>query len=151
MPECACAGRLETTAFHANSIAVKEINMNRTLQVVSSMVGALAFTTVLTCAFAAEKVGMAIDDAVITTKVKTEILEHQKLKVFDIHVDTNNGIVQLSGFVDSPTTAQRAVNAARGISGVREVKNDMVVQEKGQPARMRVRPAPAEPILEGGG
>ena len=126
--------------------------MNRTLQVVSSMLGALAFTTMFTCAFAAEKAekaGMVIDDAVITTKVKAEILEHQKLKVFDIHVDTQNGIVQLSGFVDSPTTAERAVNAARGVSGVREVKNDMLVQEKGQTAQKRNWPAQPEPKLVG--
>jgi osmotically-inducible protein OsmY len=106
--------------------------MKRTLQIVSTMLGAVAFTTMLTCAYAAEKVGMVIDDAVITTKVKAEILEHQKLKVFDIHVDTQNGIVQLSGFVDSPATADRAEKAARSVSGVREVKNDMRVEQKGQ-------------------
>lgn len=110
--------------------------MNRTLQIVSTMFGAVAFATMLTCAYAVEKTGekagAIVDDAVITTKVKAEILEHQKLKVFDIHVDTHNGVVQLSGFVDSATTADRAAQAARGVSGVREVKNDMKVEQKGQ-------------------
>ena len=105
--------------------------MKRTLQIVLSMLGAVAFSTMFTLAFAAEKVGMAVDDAVITTKVKAEILEHQKLKVFDIHVDTHNGIVQLSGFVDSKATADRAVKAARSVSGVRQVKNDMQLEQKG--------------------
>jgi osmotically-inducible protein OsmY len=122
-------------------VGKQEIVMKRTLQIVLSMLGAVAFSTMFTFAFAAEKAGMAIDDAVITTKVKAEILEHQKLKVFDIHVDTQNGIVQLSGFVDSPATAERAIKAARSVSGVREVKNDMRVEQKATEQKEQKEPS----------
>ena len=77
-----------------------------------------------------EKAQVYVDDSVITAKVKTAVFEDASLKSAEINVETNKGVVQLSGFVRSRTDINKAVAVAHGISGVRSVKNDMIV--KGQ-------------------
>ena len=75
-----------------------------------------------------ESTGAYIDDATITTKVKSAILADAGLKVFEIHVATVNDVVELSGFVDSPATIARATTIAAGVPGVRSVRNDLQVK-----------------------
>lgn len=77
-----------------------------------------------------ESAGAYVDDAVITTKVKAAVLEEPSLKSAEINVETNKGIVQLSGFVSSRAAIDKAVVVARSVKGVTSVKNDMTV--KGQ-------------------
>lgn len=72
--------------------------------------------------------GEYIDDTVITTKVKTAILNDPDLKVSEINVETFKGVVQLSGFVSSQADIDRAVAVARDVGGVQSVKNDMRVK-----------------------
>jgi osmotically-inducible protein OsmY len=72
--------------------------------------------------------GEYIDDSWITTKVKTEIFKEPSLKVTQINVDTNKSVVQLSGFVDSAASMDKAVALARSVEGVSSVKNDMRVK-----------------------
>jgi len=69
-----------------------------------------------------------VDDTVITTKVKAAILNEPTLKSAEINVETFKGVVQLSGFVNSPQAVSRAVEVARGVSGVRSVKNNLLVK-----------------------
>ena len=75
-----------------------------------------------------ESTGEYMDNSVITAKVKAAILEDPMLKVFQINVETFKGEVQLSGFVDSPEAAARAVQITRGVKGVTSVKNSLVVK-----------------------
>jgi hyperosmotically inducible protein len=75
-----------------------------------------------------EGTGEYVDDSVITTKVKTAILNDPSLKVNEINVETFKGTVQLSGFVRSQTDIDKAVQVARGVAGVKSVKNDMRVK-----------------------
>jgi len=75
-----------------------------------------------------EGTGEYIDDTAITTKVKSAILTDSALKVMQINVETFKGVVQLSGFVDSPQSVTKAGEVARGINGVVEVKNNLVVK-----------------------
>ncbi|MFZ6766373.1 BON domain-containing protein [Undibacterium sp. Di26W] len=72
-----------------------------------------------------EGTGEYIDDSVITTKVKAEILNEPTLKSMEINVETFKGTVQLSGFVTSNANIDKAVSIARSVKGVRSVKNDM--------------------------
>lgn len=72
-----------------------------------------------------EGTGEYIDDSVITTKVKAAIFNEPALKVAEINVETFKGVVQLSGFVNSMADIDKAVRIARGVSGVKSVKNDM--------------------------
>src|SRR4030065_1223934 len=55
-----------------------------------------------------EKAGVAIDDAEITTKVKAAIFAEPGLKTLQISVDTVNGVVTLTGSVDSLSNSDRA-------------------------------------------
>jgi len=75
-----------------------------------------------------EGTGEYIDDSAITTKVKSAILGDSALKVFQINVETFKGDVQLSGFVDSSRSVSKAGEIARGVSGVRSVKNSLIVK-----------------------
>ena len=72
-----------------------------------------------------EATGEYIDDAVITTKVKAAIFNEPTLKSMEINVETFKGRVQLSGFVSTQANASTAINVARGVTGVLDVKDDM--------------------------
>jgi hyperosmotically inducible periplasmic protein len=75
-----------------------------------------------------ETAGQYVDDATVSTKVRAELLRNQALKGFDIHVETMQDVVQLGGFVDSPEQKAQAEQIARSVSGVRGVRNDIVVR-----------------------
>lgn len=60
-------------------------------------------------------------DAWITTKVKADLMVTKGVPGLALNVDTENGVVSLSGEVDSRQEADRAVEVARGIKGVRRV------------------------------
>ena len=63
-----------------------------------------------------EGTGEYVDDSVITTKVKSAILNDSSLKANEINVETFKGVVQLSGFVRSQTDIDKAVQVARGVA-----------------------------------
>ncbi|MBK1663162.1 transporter [Rhodospirillum rubrum] len=75
-----------------------------------------------------QSTGAYIDDAAITTKVKAAILDDEMLKVMEIKVSTYQQVVQLSGFVEKPAMVGRAGRVARGVEGVKAVKNDLHVK-----------------------
>lgn len=72
----------------------------------------------------ASRVGQAIDDTTITTKVKAELLAEKDVNGSDISVDTKQGQVTLSGSVP-PAQIARAEEIARKVDGVREVVNQL--------------------------
>jgi osmotically-inducible protein OsmY len=72
--------------------------------------------------------GEAIDDTVITTRVKTAFIEDPDLKALQINVETFKGIVQLSGFVATRAEVNKASTVARQIDGVASVRNDILVK-----------------------
>jgi len=69
-------------------------------------------------------------DAVITTKVETAIFKVETLKKLQINVKTYKAVVQLSGFVDSLDSVDRAEAVASSIEGVVSVENDLVVKNR---------------------
>ncbi len=73
--------------------------------------------------------GEFIDDSLITGKVKAALVADPELKATEINVETFKGTVQLSGFVSSPDHIPKAVQLARGVNGVKSVKNDMAVKQ----------------------
>ena len=72
--------------------------------------------------------GEVVDDSVITTKIKTLLAEDEFLKSFQISVETRKGIVELSGFVDTQKSKDRAGQIARGVGGVKSVKNALILK-----------------------
>jgi len=75
-----------------------------------------------------EGTGEYIDDSVLTTKVKAAVFNEPSLKSAEINVETFKGVVQLSGFVNSQADINKAADVARGVTGVKSVKNDMRVK-----------------------
>ncbi len=100
------------------------MKMIKTLSALSATFGLLS---VLGCASTPTQgsAGEYIDDSVITTKVKTAIVNDPDLRVLEINVVTTKGVVQLSGFVNSGAAERQAVELARGVQGVKSVKDDM--------------------------
>ena len=72
--------------------------------------------------------GEYVDDTVITAKVKAAVLEEPSLKSAEINVETFKGIVQLTGFVRSRADMSKAAEIAKGVKGVKSVKNDMILK-----------------------
>lgn len=97
------------------------------LKFVIAIAAALMLATAAGCASTdkTESAGEYIDDSVITTKVKTAILNEPTLKTAEISVETFKGAVQLSGFVSSQANISKAADLARTVQGVKTVKNDM--------------------------
>jgi len=75
-----------------------------------------------------ESTGEYIDDSVITTKVKSLLAADDFLKSFQISVETYQGTVQLSGFVNSQKAVDKAGDIVRSVKGVKSIKNDLTVK-----------------------
>jgi len=103
----------------------------------------MKFTTVLVAAAAAvtlitttgcavgrdqESVGAYIDDATLTTRVKSKFAADPTVSAMSISVETLKGQVQLSGFAKSAEEKSQAGVLARNTSGVQSVRNDIIVR-----------------------
>ena len=75
-----------------------------------------------------ESTGEYFDDTILTTKIKSTFLGDSRLKMLDINVKSYKGTVQLSGFIDSQKEADRAVQLARTIKGVKAVNNSLIIK-----------------------
>jgi hyperosmotically inducible periplasmic protein len=67
-------------------------------------------------------------DSSITSKIKSKYLLEKGIKSFKVSVETKDGIVVLSGFVDTESAKMRAEQIAAGVSGVKSVKSALVVK-----------------------
>jgi len=72
--------------------------------------------------------GTVVDDSIITTKAKAEILNTDTLKSLQISVETHQGEVILSGFVDNEDAKMKAEEVVSKISGVKSVRNGLQVK-----------------------
>ncbi len=68
-----------------------------------------------------------INDAWITTKVKSSYLNEDALKGSDINVDTNSHVVTLKGTVASAAGRTRAVTLAKQVKGVNRVVDNLAI------------------------
>jgi hyperosmotically inducible protein len=71
-----------------------------------------------------QKTGDATSDTWITTKVKSALLAEDATPGMDIEVETNNGVVSLSGTVATKAEREMAIDKAKSVEGVREVSAD---------------------------
>lgn len=89
-------------------------------------------TAFATMAYAADdkpkqSVGEYASDTAVTTKVKAAIVAEKELSALDVAVETNNGVVTLSGTVGTGAQADHAAKVTRGVEGVKQVKNNLKV------------------------
>lgn len=104
--------------------------MKQLRQYLSALFLAVTLVSVVGCASTSKQEGTGeyVDDSVITTKVKAAIFNDPTLKSAEINVETFKGAVQLSGFVSSQAAINKAAELARGVNGVKSVKNDMRIK-----------------------
>ena len=104
--------------------------MKKSHMIIRSLVALTMIAAFMACASTPEQssTGEVVDDSVITNKVKTQLAADDFLKSFQISVETRKGIVELSGFVDSQKAKDKADQIARGVAGVKSVKNALIVK-----------------------
>jgi osmotically-inducible protein OsmY len=123
--ETAAATAVDKTKAAAATVADKT---ERAVDTVAAKTERAAETVAAKSERAAEKTGNVVADSVITTKVKADIFKEPELKSMAIHVETDKGVVMLSGFVDSKADAEKAANIARNVEGVTQVKSAIKVK-----------------------
>jgi hyperosmotically inducible protein len=75
-------------------------------------------------------VGQVVDDSALTAAVKGKLITDQTMQSYKVNVETQKGVVQLTGFVDSADAKSRAADIARSVNGVRDVRNDLEVRQR---------------------
>jgi hyperosmotically inducible protein len=70
-----------------------------------------------------------VTDAGITGAVKTKLAADSKVNASEINVDTKDGVVTLTGNIDSQEAKSRALQIARETTGVRDVQDMISVRE----------------------
>ena len=91
---------------------------------------AIALLTASGCAVTRgqETVGAYVDDATMTTQIKSRFIENKQVDAASIHVETLNGTVLLSGFAKDATEKMTAEDIARKVNGVRSVRNEIAIR-----------------------
>lgn len=87
----------------------------------------VTFTTGCAVTRGKETAGAYAKDTEITAKIKAQLYKDPDVKGTEVHVSTLNGVVQLSGFVDSQSARARAEQLARSVSGVVDVQNSLLL------------------------
>jgi hyperosmotically inducible protein len=72
--------------------------------------------------------GRAVDDKGITAKVRAALIDDPRTKSHQIEVTTNDGRVQLGGFVDTAASKAAAEQLATNVAGVTKVTNKLQVR-----------------------
>jgi len=96
----------------------------------TAIVTAVALLSATGCAVTRDQqsAGAYVDDAVITTQVKSRMLNDKDVAGTSISVETLNGTVMLSGFAKNSMERAVAEKIARDVNGVRTVKNEIVIR-----------------------
>ena len=95
---------------------------------IAALLGASLILGVATAIADEVKSDQPVTDSYITTKVKATLAADKGTKARDIHVDTKDGVVMLSGMVGSTAEKELAEKDAKKIKGVVQVRNDLTIQ-----------------------
>ena len=106
-----------------------QAQIDRALAATAGVEGVTGVESGITLKDGSRTAGNALDDGVITAKVKSALLADPNVKSFDIAVVTRKGGVQLSGFVDSQAQIDQALDIARKVDGVTNVGNEMSIKK----------------------
>jgi|SRR6056297_3005900 len=105
--------------------------MSQTYRLISLLTLVIMSLALVSCAGTdtSRSTGTYIDDKTISTKVKTQLATDSMTKALQIEVETYNGVVQLSGFVEKEQFIDRAEEIARSVDGVKKINNDLILRE----------------------
>ena len=98
--------------------------------IVSAMLAALCAVTTVSAQDKMQEKGAGFNDAVITELVTSALYNDPLLRKMNIAVETQDGVVRLSGFVDSMAQVDRAGDLARQVEGVSRVRNTIRVTDR---------------------
>jgi len=76
-----------------------------------------------------ESTGAYIDNTSLTARVKSALVSDELVRARDVQVESFRGVVQLSGFVDTDAQKDRAKVVTESVTGVKEVKNNLIVKK----------------------
>ena len=99
----------------------------RTLIIAAAM-GLTLVTTGCSVVRGQESAGAYVDDSAVTAEVKAKFVADKHVDAGAINVQTLHGEVALGGFAKSAAERARAEEIARGVKGVRTVRNNLVVR-----------------------
>lgn len=77
--------------------------------------------------------GRTLDDKHITENIHKSMEREPVYKLDGVHVNTFDGVVQLSGWVESEGQKMRAQQVAQNVPGVRQVVNGITLKPMMQP------------------
>lgn len=100
----------------------------RKMGITAALTASAALAFAGTAAYAEKSSGDMIDDSVIATSVKGELIGSKIVSGNDINVEVYKGHVQLAGFIDSAEQRNEAIAIAKRVEGTKEVIDRMVVQ-----------------------
>ena len=106
-----------------------QAQIDQALAVTRGVAGVTAVENGVTLKGTPSTVGTKVDDAVITSSVKTALLAEPGIKSFDISVLTFKGEVQLTGFVNNQAQIDQAARIARSTEGATGVKNELRIKQ----------------------
>jgi hyperosmotically inducible protein len=96
----------------------------------TAILAVLALASACSSTRTQQSAGEVIDDSTLTSKVKIALIDDPVTKAGQINVETYRGVVELGGFVDNTQQKEQATKVARTITGVTEVRNNLVVGTK---------------------
>jgi hyperosmotically inducible periplasmic protein len=102
-------------------VQMRRLRFSTTMLLVIALVAPLLLTA------CGKSVGETVDDATITARVKTALLNDPTTGGLRIDVDTFKGVVTLSGGVKSAAERDKAVDIARKTPGVVDVKSTLQI------------------------
>lgn len=101
----------------------------RASEVAKGTKGVTAVRNNLTVKSSGREAGTVVDDSAITAKVKAALAGDPRTKAHQVNVETREGNVQLSGFVDSSEAKSTAEELARSVESVKSVDNELDVKK----------------------
>ena len=123
-------------ASNGNNMSKQISNSGGTLKAMGLILclGALPFLSgVIGCAGNryTQSTGEHVDDHATSSRVSCALRDDSQHKYFEgVNVETFKGVVQLSGFVNTQDEKNKAEDIARGVRGVKSVKNNLIVKSK---------------------
>jgi hyperosmotically inducible periplasmic protein len=102
----------------------------RAAEVARNTKGVTAVRNNLTVRANDRSAGGTVDDSAITAKVKAALAQDARVKAHQVNVETRDGVVQLSGFVESSEAKQTAEELARKVDNVKSVDNEIDVKQQ---------------------
>jgi hyperosmotically inducible protein len=103
---------------------------SRATEVARSVNGVKEVRNDLRVSEADQSVGQTVDDGMLTTQVKAKLIADSRTDAYKINVETQGGVVQLTGFVDSTEAKNTAGEIARTVEGVKNVRNDLEIRQR---------------------